>query len=380
VHATRTQLGEDGLKQQQAGGGGHPGGFGGGFPGGHPGSFQFHFQGSDPFEMFNRFGGFGGAGGGFGGHHRQQQQQQPRATENLYSPTSDVTSLRQGKFPGHDAKNCWLVEFYAPWCGHCQQMVSTYEGVAKALDGLVRVGAVNCEQEKALCAMYGANSFPTIKMFRGASSVAMNEQESRTAEAITQWALSHLPTAQLTPLSGRRPETLDAWVQGPCASLKDGPACVAVFHKASGTEPWLQVLSFAQRGRVPMAEAKGAGADALAAQLGVTSLPAVVALCAGDKMRTHVAPPGVTRGGALHRQPMEEWLVGLASACAGVTPRERPALKAGQDYSKLKVGELKALLASRGRSCALCVEKADFVAAVADLAAEEAGGRNAGEL
>ena len=52
-------------------------------------------------------------GGGFGGHQQQQQQQ----SGPLYESDSPVTSLRQGKFPGHDAKNVWLVEFYAPWCG-----------------------------------------------------------------------------------------------------------------------------------------------------------------------------------------------------------------------------------------------------------------------
>jgi hypothetical protein len=72
----------------------------------------------DPFEMFNRqfggggFGGFGG-GGGFG-QRQQQQQQQQRAAAPLYDADSPVAALRQGKFPGHDAKHVWLVEFYAP--------------------------------------------------------------------------------------------------------------------------------------------------------------------------------------------------------------------------------------------------------------------------
>jgi len=52
---TYDQYGEEGLKQQQGGGGGGGGFGGGGFPGGgQPGGFQFHFQGGDPFEMFRR--------------------------------------------------------------------------------------------------------------------------------------------------------------------------------------------------------------------------------------------------------------------------------------------------------------------------------------
>jgi hypothetical protein len=71
--------------------------------------------------MFNQFGGFGGGGGGGGRdpfgrpmHGHQQQQQQQRSKENMYGADSPVTSLRQGRFPGHDAKHVWLVEFYAP--------------------------------------------------------------------------------------------------------------------------------------------------------------------------------------------------------------------------------------------------------------------------
>lgn len=47
--------------------------------------------------------------------------------------------------------------------------------------------------------------------------------------------------------------------------------------------------------------------------------------------------------------------------CAQVQKRVVAPLDPGANYGKMRVGELKAILAQRGVPCQLCVEKADFV-------------------
>ncbi|KAI5366292.1 Putative Thioredoxin domain, protein disulfide-isomerase A6 [Septoria linicola] len=61
-----------------------------------------------------------------------------------------------------------IVEFYAPWCGHCQNLKPAYEKAAKSLSGLAKVVAVNCDDEgnKQLCGSLGVQGFPTLKIVR----------------------------------------------------------------------------------------------------------------------------------------------------------------------------------------------------------------------
>merc|ERR1719394_784996 len=63
------------------------------------------------------------------------------------------------------SKGAWVVEFYAPWCGHCKSFAPEYQKAAKALKGIIGVGAVDCDQHKSLCGQYGVQGFPTVKVF-----------------------------------------------------------------------------------------------------------------------------------------------------------------------------------------------------------------------
>jgi hypothetical protein len=254
--------------------------------------------------------------------------------------------------------------------------------------------------------MHGANSFPTIKLLRGGASVAYDGTAERTRDALRTWALDLLPTAQITPLSARRPDTLDAFIAGPCAKARaraaaaagadgttgadadaDAGGCFVVCHKDSEATPaWLKALSFGVRGSAAFAEARGAGADAVAARLlaGDGTLPAVIALCGGDPARA-LRAPGLAPGAPLSRPGVETFIEHVlhGRACAGVVAREKPGLDVNEDYGRLRIAALRALLASRADACGGCVEKSDFVAAVmrhaAAEAAQAAGGGGGGE-
>lgn len=65
----------------------------------------------------------------------------------------------------------WFVEFYAPWCHHCQALAPSWMQMAKELQGKLNVGQVNCEQESRLCKDVRVKAYPTIHFFRGGERV-----------------------------------------------------------------------------------------------------------------------------------------------------------------------------------------------------------------
>ena len=58
-----------------------------------------------------------------------------------------------------------LVEFYAPWCVHCQQMTGAWRKAALLLDELVTVGAVNCERQQRLCQRTNIRAYPSVFLY-----------------------------------------------------------------------------------------------------------------------------------------------------------------------------------------------------------------------
>ncbi|KAG0062122.1 hypothetical protein BGZ89_010917 [Linnemannia elongata] len=61
-----------------------------------------------------------------------------------------------------------LVEFYAPWCGHCKNLAPIYEELGQAFSGKddqVLIAKVDADAHRELGSRYGIKGFPTLKWF-----------------------------------------------------------------------------------------------------------------------------------------------------------------------------------------------------------------------
>ncbi|KAF3967035.1 hypothetical protein CMV_008926 [Castanea mollissima] len=82
-----------------------------------------------------------------------------------------------------------LVEFYAPWCGHCKKLAPEYEKLGSSFKKAksVLIGKVDCDSHKSVCSKYGVSGYPTIQWFPKGSLEPKKYEGARTAEALVEF-------------------------------------------------------------------------------------------------------------------------------------------------------------------------------------------------
>ena len=59
-----------------------------------------------------------------------------------------------------------LVDFYADWCGPCKMMAPVVEKLAEEMEGKLKVGKLNVDEEEELAAQYRVFNIPTFLVFK----------------------------------------------------------------------------------------------------------------------------------------------------------------------------------------------------------------------
>ncbi|XP_068101515.1 dnaJ homolog subfamily C member 10 [Hyperolius riggenbachi] len=117
----------------------------------------------------------------------------------IYDDDPEIVTLDRGEFDGAiNSGELWFVNFYSPRCSHCHDLAPTWREFAKEMDGLLRIGAVNCGDDRMLCRSRGINSYPSLYIFKA----GMNPVKyfgDRTTNDLVNFAMKYV-TSSVTEL------------------------------------------------------------------------------------------------------------------------------------------------------------------------------------
>ncbi|KAF2453233.1 disulfide-isomerase tigA [Lineolata rhizophorae] len=104
------------------------------------------------------------------------------AVTDLIPDNFDSVVLQSGK-PA-------LVEFFAPWCGHCKKLAPVYEELGQAFSSAsdrVTIAKVDCDANRELGKRFGVQGFPTLKWFDGTSDTPTDYKSGRDLESLSNF-------------------------------------------------------------------------------------------------------------------------------------------------------------------------------------------------
>ncbi|CAG8600183.1 9223_t:CDS:2 [Paraglomus occultum] len=217
-----------------------------------------------------------------------------RHTSAFYDKDGPVIVLNEKNFKDEviSTEKLVLVEFYAPWCPHCQRLTQDYKKAADNLKGLVKVGAVDCDEDanRGLCQAFEVKGYPTIKLFpsnrvpdkRNPGAYTKKPKSyngERTAKAFVDYVLAELPS-YVQPISNKHPTKKSLTIDEVLEKDNLTVSKVILFTNKDRTTPLYKVLSADYRdglfGEVRQKETE------IALRFNVTTFPTLLVIPKGE--------------------------------------------------------------------------------------------------
>ena len=83
-----------------------------------------------------------------------------------------------------------VVDFWATWCGSCQQFAPTFKQVASQIEPNARFIKIETEAEQAISAKYNIRSIPTLAIFKNGKEID-RVSGALSATEFSNWVNQH---------------------------------------------------------------------------------------------------------------------------------------------------------------------------------------------
>ena len=250
----------------------------------------------------------------------------PVSADGLYTKSSPVIQVDAKSYDKLIAKSnhTSIVEFYAPWCGHCQNLKPAYEKAAKNLKGLAKVAAVNCDDDdnKPFCGSLGVQGFPTLKIVRPSKKPGKPAVEdytgARNAKSIVETVVEKINNHVKRITDKSLDEDLKA---------NNETAKAILFTEKGTTSALLRALAIDFLGSVNIAQIRDKEEKAVET-FGIEEYPTLVLLPGGDR-------EAIVYNGDMKKEPLVEFLSQIAPPNPDPAPtKSKTDKKATKDSKK----------------------------------------------
>lgn len=181
-----------------------------------------------------------------GGQMMFMEEGEPGSKEDIYGDTN-VTELTDEIYKPfiHERDEPWMVKFYKPNDDDSVEAKPEYIKFADTFRDFLKVGAVNCRQQRDLCNSASINSFPALRWFPEDKSAPPEIFEGGVSAKALGKFVSGLMSDYTKILEDKR--QVRQWLDD-----AKGPA-VVLFTDKSSTPPMWKALSREFKGRASLA-------------------------------------------------------------------------------------------------------------------------------
>jgi len=205
----------------------------------------------------------------FGGQGFQKQQQEEPKTPPMFEKT-DVLELEMSNINQlFRREEVWMVLFYGKNCKQCEEIKETWIELANKLYGIIKLAAVNCDEDEELCEEFDVYNTGTIVYFPDNTASSHEKYTGeRSYKAIADFAVSKMQSFVRYVNKNNFEEFYHSYP----SKLK-----VLLFTQKKATPPLLKALSKQFKDKVLFGEVRQSEAE-LVERFHVENFPTIMAL------------------------------------------------------------------------------------------------------